>query len=97
MIQRKQKIDEIQYSPVRRLTFFYILALSTIAILSITGQVLIQFSLIKQSHDSRVINIAGRQRMLSQRLTKSALVIFFDREKNHLQERINELEFVADL
>jgi len=44
-----------------------------------------------------VINIAGRQRMLSQRLTKSALVIFFDREKNHLQERINELEFVADL
>ncbi len=97
MIQRKQKTDKVQFSPIRWLTFFYVLALSSIAILSITGQVLIQFSLIKQSHDSRVINIAGRQRMLSQRLTKAALVIHFDREKSQLQERINELGFVVDL
>ncbi|MBI2424998.1 MAG: type IV pili methyl-accepting chemotaxis transducer N-terminal domain-containing protein [Candidatus Hydrogenedentes bacterium] len=59
--------------PSRRLTVLYIGALSTVALLTILGQVLVQFMLHRQETDSRVINVAGRQRMLSQRLAKTAL------------------------
>jgi signal transduction histidine kinase/DNA-binding response OmpR family regulator len=58
-----------------RLTFTYILALSLVAILTISSQVLIHHTLEIQASDSRVINISGRQRMLSQRITKTALLI----------------------
>ncbi len=53
----------------------YILALSIIAVLVISGQGLIQYTLTNQEGDSRVINIAGRQRMLSQRIVKCALLL----------------------
>ncbi|MEY3219136.1 MAG: hypothetical protein RIT27_493 [Pseudomonadota bacterium] len=64
-----------------RLTFTYILALSLVAILTIASQLLIHHTLEIQANDSRVINISGRQRMLSQRITKTALLI-----KNAQQE-----------
>lgn len=48
----------------------YIFALTLLATLTITTQWVIQQSLALQEHDSRVINIAGRQRMLSQRIVK---------------------------
>lgn len=60
---------------LRRLTVLYALALSTIALLAITSQILIQLLLSQQAADSRVINIAGRQRMLSQRISKASLAI----------------------
>lgn len=48
----------------------YIMALSLIAALTIASQALMQFLIADQKHDSRVVNIAGRQRMLSQKITK---------------------------
>jgi len=60
---------------VARLRWLYIAALSGVALLSVLGQLVIQSSLVQQSSDSRVINVSGRQRMLSQRLCKSALAI----------------------
>ncbi len=57
----------------RRLTILYVFALSTVAVLSIGAQLLIQWQLSRGESDSRVINIAGRQRMLSQRLAKASL------------------------
>lgn len=59
----------------RRLTRLYIIALSAVAALSIAGQVVVQFSLVQQTNDARVINLAGRQRMLSQRISKAALAL----------------------
>lgn len=56
-----------------RLTWLYISALTAVAALSITGQLLVQRSLHLQRGDSTIVNIAGRQRMLSQKLTKAAL------------------------
>lgn len=58
---------------VRRLTLLYVFALSTVAVLSIGAQWLVQRQLQTGESDSRVINLAGRQRMLSQRLAKAAL------------------------
>ncbi|MEN8217205.1 MAG: response regulator [Pseudomonadota bacterium] len=53
----------------------YIIALSIIALLTIAGVLLIQWALYQQSSDARIINIAGRQRMLSENLSKTALTI----------------------
>jgi nitrate/nitrite-specific signal transduction histidine kinase len=47
----------------------YILALSIIATLVILSQIIIQFTISNEKDNSRVINIAGRQRMLSQKRT----------------------------
>lgn len=62
-------------SPARRLTVLYIAALSLVALLLVTGQWLVQWSIARQLSDSRVINIAGRQRMLSQQISKLVLQI----------------------
>src|SRR5689334_2438935 len=58
-----------------RLGTWYVLALSVIATVAIIGQLLIQNHLKDQRDDSRVINIAGKQRMLSQKITKSLLLL----------------------
>ncbi|MGV3588347.1 MAG: ATP-binding protein [Adhaeribacter sp.] len=59
----------------RKITRLYLLALTAVALLSIGGQYLVQRSLESQSNDSRVVNIAGRQRMLSQKITKTVLLL----------------------
>lgn len=62
-------------SPIRHLTLLYIVALSLIALLSIVGQVLVQVALQQTSGDVLIVNVAGKQRMLSQKLSKAALTI----------------------
>ena len=57
----------------RRLTILYMTALGTIALLTIIGQLVVQRAIIQLEGDSRIVNIAGRQRMLSQRLTRLTL------------------------
>ncbi|MCC9608169.1 response regulator [Blastopirellula sp. JC732] len=59
----------------RRLTSLYITALSIVAVLTIVGQALIRQSINQQQGDSTLVNIAGRQRMLSQRIAKYALAL----------------------
>ncbi len=59
----------------QRLKVQYIFALVVVASLTFLGQVIIQSTLSSSLDDSHVINIAGRQRMLSQRLTKISLIL----------------------
>ncbi|MEM1127186.1 MAG: ATP-binding protein [Bacteroidota bacterium] len=59
---------------VRHLRHRYLLGLGLIAALVIAGQVLIQWSLSSPQRFAEVINDAGRQRMLSQRVGKAALL-----------------------
>lgn len=56
----------------RRLTAYYVCALSAVALLSIAGQILVQRQLGRQLSDAKVVNLAGRQRMLGQRACKCA-------------------------
>ena len=51
----------------------YRAALALIAFLVLLNQLLVQPALLRLTTDPRVMNIAGRQRMLSQRLAKAAL------------------------
>lgn len=54
---------------------YYLVALCAIASSIILSQILVQKFISDQENDSMVINLAGRQRMLSQRISKSALLI----------------------
>jgi signal transduction histidine kinase len=86
-----------QTSPSRTLTKRYILALSTVALLSIAGQLGIQLSIKHQSSDAVVINVAGRQRMLSQKLTKATLAIQSTSDPNMTHQYVQELQEVVNL
>ncbi|WP_417942481.1 ATP-binding protein [Flavobacterium sp. RS13.1] len=66
--------EKITFKNLRRLYFF---ALWTIAITIILSQLLIQYNLKQQLSDSKIINISGKQRMLSQRITKEILILNF--------------------
>ena len=61
-------------SPVKRLTRTYILALFALAMTAIVGQVVIQRTLSTAKKDGHAIDLAGRQRMLSERIVKNALL-----------------------
>lgn len=72
MTKNTHSLDQKTFKKLSRL---YIIALSTIAFSVITSQFLIRKHLKDQLSDSRVINIAGRQRMLSQKLTKQIVLL----------------------
>ena len=66
-----------QFTPqqLTRIRLTYAFALSFIAVTLIASSALMWYSIHKNSGDARVINLSGRQRMLSQRITKCALAL----------------------
>lgn len=81
----------------RRLTRLYILALSAVAVFSAMGQVLIQWQLRLQVGDSHLINMAGRQRMLSQRLAKDAVQLDWTQDELRRAEVLKNMTITLDL
>lgn len=79
----------------KRLGLFYLLALGCIAFSIFISQVLIQTSINNQQDDARAINVAGRQRMLSQKISKVALKIQSSEEI--IKEDLEELGFALNL
>ncbi|MBC9795531.1 ATP-binding protein [Sinomicrobium weinanense] len=67
---RKYPLDQQAFKKLSRL---YLIALAAIALAVVISQALIQKYLRGQENDSRIVNIAGRQRMLSQKLAKEVL------------------------
>jgi len=67
-------VHELDKQVAHRLTRFYVIALTVIAVLSVSGLLFIRQTLRNHYDDSRVVNVAGLQRMRSQRLTKLALL-----------------------
>jgi len=81
----KQSLDGATFQRIQK---WYIYALSAIALTIIIAQILIQVHLNSQLDDSRVINLAGRQRAYSQKLVKECLLLRkanTSQEKEHLQ------------
>jgi two-component system sensor kinase FixL len=60
---------------IRRLSGRYFLVLLAVAALVVTDQAIVQPLLVHMNSYAPAINLAGRQRMLSQRLTKAALAL----------------------
>ena len=69
------KANSLDQRTFQRLSRLYIIALSAIALSVVISQILIRKHLQDQESDSSVINVAGRQRMLSQKLTKEIVSI----------------------
>lgn len=65
-------LDTTTFQRIRK---WYLFALATIALSIIFAQILIQHHLNSQLDDSKVINVAGRQRAYSQKLTKEVLLL----------------------
>src|SRR4051812_1075263 len=69
-------MSQLDQQVAQRLTRFYMIALTVIAVLSLSGLLFIKHTISTHYDDSRVVNVAGRQRMLSQRLTKLSMLRF---------------------
>jgi len=97
MTKNGNSLDKKTFDKLSRL---YIIALSTIALSVIISQILVRNHLDTQKSDSTVINIAGRQRMLSQKLTKeivSLTVSFDESNRTILKKNIKETLFLWNL
>ncbi|MBI3469687.1 MAG: type IV pili methyl-accepting chemotaxis transducer N-terminal domain-containing protein [Planctomycetes bacterium] len=88
---------------VRRLGRRYLLVLLAAAGLIIADQAVIQPLLVRMNVYAPVINLAGRQRMLSQKLTKAALVMHAANDasartarRRELREAVNEWSSAHD-
>ncbi|MFN8529017.1 MAG: ATP-binding protein [Anaerolineae bacterium] len=62
-------------TPIRELQKRYTLALIIIAALIFISQVVVQRTVLATMDDSHIVNIAGRQSMLSQRIAKEVLIL----------------------
>ena len=65
----------ISKSTFNRFKKLYLLAFSLILFSVIVSQVFVQLHLNSQLNDSKIINLSGRQRMLSQKLVKNMLLL----------------------
>ena len=73
-METSQKEDERIYSrPVRRLKRGYLIAVVLIVVSIVLAQVATRYYLKTQENDARIINVAARQRMLSQHIAKEML------------------------
>jgi two-component system sensor histidine kinase DegS len=90
----RKSIDTISFKKLRRM---YLFALITIAITVILSQLLIQNNLKNQLSDSRIINISGKQRMLSQKLTKEILILNFITDSLQKKEKAAQINKTISL
>lgn len=67
-------MPQLDQQVARRLTRFYVIALTVIAVLTVSGLLFVEKTINDLNSDGRIVNVAGRQRMLSQRLTKLAVL-----------------------
>ncbi|MGM8362947.1 ATP-binding protein [Flavobacterium sp. ARAG 55.4] len=72
--------DKLNFKKLKQM---YLFALVTIAVTVLLSQLLIQHNISSQINDSRLINISGKQRMLSQKLAKEVLILHsFSKDSN---------------
>ncbi len=76
---------------LQRLKIVYGIALSFIALTILSSSGIMQYAIQRNSSDSRVINLSGRQRMLSQRLTKCMLALERDGSDTTRSQRLQEM------
>lgn len=84
-------LTPLDTSTFLRVRKWYLFALATIALSIIFAQILIQNHLNSQLDDSKVINIAGRQRAYSQKLTKEVLLLKESADASQRVQVITEL------
>ena len=84
-------------TPGTKLRFRYILGLSIVGSLTVVSQLYIQTVITTQRGDANTINVAGRQRMLSQKIAKLALQIQTEKEPVQREAARGELEVALNI
>lgn len=74
------------------LTARYIFALSLIALLSLTAYFTLRAAIEEQKTGAAVVNVAGRQRMLSQRISRFALLFVLSTDAAEREEALQTLK-----
>ncbi|MBK8793767.1 MAG: response regulator [Holophaga sp.] len=77
---------------IARIRLVYAIALSFIALTLLTSSAVMHYSIKRNGGDARIINLSGRQRMLSQRITKCALALAQMEEFGTAEPRFKEME-----
>lgn len=86
-----------EVSHARLLNRRYLFCFAAAAALLLLNQYIVQAPLLRLAGDAPVINVAGRQRMLSQRLVKAALAMSAAETEAARSSRRDELENVLEL
>lgn len=87
--KQQRPLDITTFLRIRK---WYLLAMAGIALTIIISQILIQLHLNSQLDDSRVINVAGRQRAYSQKLVKEVLLLKDAKNSTDKQQIILKIE-----
>ncbi|UZR95600.1 ATP-binding protein [Chondrinema litorale] len=87
--QKKQRIDKQAF---KRLLLLYSLAVAAIALVVIVSERYLQFQLNRQLYDSRVVNLAGRQRAYSQQIAKDLLIISLSEKGSDRRDALTDLK-----
>lgn len=83
---------------IKRIKSFYLLAIGTILTIIVFTQFTVQSLIENQENDGLVVNVAGRQRMLSQKIAKAAVSIQLNNEnEDQLRKRRDELAWSLQL
>lgn len=75
----------------------YIFSLFTIAVSILLSQLIVQYNLSRNLNDSKIINISGKQRMLSQKLTKQILILNYISDPKDNNTELNEASEIITL
>lgn len=81
----------ISENGIHKIKWIYALALTLVALMLITSSLLMQNAIGRDQGDARIINISGRQRMLSQRLTKDVLALNSAHSSKDISQYIEEM------
>lgn len=75
----------------------YILSLLTIAVSILLSQLIVQYNLSRNLNVSKIINISGKQRMLSQKLSKQILILNYISDPKDYNAELNEANEIITL
>lgn len=84
--------EENKKGSLRKYYVVYLIAFGAIALIALISQLMIQNYLGKQSEDSYLINVSGKQRMLSQKITKNLSIYHFSKKKELKEKALEDLE-----
>ena len=84
-------------SPARLLTIYYLGALLLVAVLAGLGSLVVHGIIARQQGSAKVINLAGRQRMRSQRLAKDSLALISAQTPEQRRHYLEEMKETAAL
>jgi len=86
-------MNEFDYKKTyKKLIRRYLVASAILVILFVTRQIIIQYQINHEKNMSTVINVSGRQRMLSQKIAKDMLMIVQEKEKEEISYFLGDMK-----